>query len=107
MEKAFSLIGLAKRAGKAVSGEGAVKDSIRYGKSQLVIVAVDTSDNSKKSIINSCKYYGVPYYVAGTMDEIGHSLGNDYNSSVSITDRGFAESIKKYLHSNINGGELL
>lgn len=107
MEKVFGLIGLAKKAGKAVRGEGAVKDSIRYGKAYLVIIANDASDNTKKSIVNSCKYYDVPYFIVGAKDELGHALGREYSASVCITDNGFAESIKKYLHSNISGGEVL
>lgn len=107
MQKAYSLIGLAKRAGKAVCGEGAVKDSIRYGKAQLVIIAEDASDNTKKSVSNSCIYYNVPYYICGTKSELGNALGKEINASICISDRGFAKSIEKHLQSNTNGGEVL
>ncbi len=107
MQKALSLIGLAKRAGRAVCGEGAVKDSIRYGKAHLVILAEDASDNTKKSITNSCKYYNVACYICATKDAIGHALGNSYNASVCITDIGFAKKIETYLQPNTNGGEQL
>ena len=107
MQKALSLIGLAKRAGRAVPGEGAVKDAIRYGKAQLVIIAEDASDNTKKSITNSCRYYNVTCYICGTKDTIGHALGNSHNAAVCITDSGFAAKIESYLQPNINGGELL
>ena len=105
MQKVYSLVGLCKRAGKVVCGEGAVKDSIRYGKAQLVIIATDASDNTKKSITNSCKYYGVEYYIQGTKETIGHSVGNSYNAVVAITDPGFAKSIQGHLQRNTNGGE--
>ena len=107
MQKTLSLIGLAKRAGRAVSGEGAVKDAIRYGKAQLVIIAVDASDNTKKSITNSCKYYEVPCYICSTKETIGHALGREYNASVCITDSGFAAKIESRLQLNTNGGEQL
>ena len=107
MQKVLSLIGLAKKAGRAVSGEGAVKDAVRFGKAQLVIVAEDASDNTKKSITNSCSYYNVTCYICGTKDAIGHALGKEYNASVCITDSGFAAKIESFLQPNTNGGELL
>lgn len=105
MNKVFGLLGLAKRAGKLICGESASKDSVRYGKACLVIIASDASDNTKKSITDSCKYYGVPYYIYGTKDTLGHSVGNPFNAAVSVTDLGFSKSIEKYLQANINGGE--
>jgi len=105
MDKVYGLVGLAKRAGKVVCGEMSVKDSIRFGKAYLVIIAQDASDNTKKSVINSCKYYDVKHYIAGTKDEIGHALGNNFNASICIIDKGFAKSIEKYLSLNTNGGE--
>ena len=107
MQKALSLIGLAKRAGRVVSGEGAVKDAVRYGKAYLVIIAEDASDNTKKSITNSCNYYDVKCYICGTKDAIGHALGREFNASVCVTDRGFADKIESYLQLNTNGGEQL
>ncbi len=107
MDKALSLIGLAKRAGKISAGEEAVKDSIRHGKAHLVIIASDASDNTKKSITNSCNYYGVKCYIEGTKDDIGHALGNAYNAAVCVCDKGFADSIEKWLQHNNNGGEVL
>lgn len=107
MDKVYGLIGLAKRAGKASCGESAVKDSIRFNKAYLTLIAHDASDNTKKSITNSCKYYGVRYHIAGTMDDMGHALGKSFSAAVSITDEGFAKSIDKYLSANTNGGEQL
>jgi len=107
MQKVLSLVGLCKKAGKLACGEGAVKDSIRYAKAYLVIIASDASDNTKKSITNSCKYYGVEYYIQGTKDAIGHSVGGSCTAVVSITDEGFAKSIQRHLQLNTNGGEQL
>ena len=46
--KALSLIGLATKAGKTVSGEFSTEKSIKPGKGYLAIVAGDSSDNTKK-----------------------------------------------------------
>lgn len=107
MDKVLSLMGLAKRAGKVTLGETAVKESIRYGKTFLVVIADDASENTKKSIINSCKYYDVKYYIRGTKESVGHALGKSFCVAASINDEGFAESIERYLQPNTNGGEVL
>ena len=47
-KKIFSLIGLATRARKTVSGEFATEKAVKSFKACLVIVAEDASDNTKK-----------------------------------------------------------
>jgi len=101
MEKALGLIGLAKKAGKVLTGESAVKEAIRFNKAYLVIIAEDASDNTKKNITDSCKYYDVTYYISLTKTTLGNAVGNEYNAAICITDEGFAKAILK----RINGGE--
>ncbi len=107
MDKALGLVGLAKRAGKIAAGEGAVKDSIRFGKAYAVIIASDASDNTRKNITDSCKYYEVPYYIAYTKDILGHAIGNNFNAAIAVLDKGFCENIEKYLQQSIDGGDKL
>lgn len=107
MNKSFNLVGLAKRAGKVVCGEEAVKEGIRSGKLKLVIIAEDVSNNTRKSIINSCKHYGVTYYFAGTKEELGHAVGNNFNAVLAISDEGFAKTIERNLQLITIGGEQL
>ena len=40
-----------------------------------------------------------------TKDELGHAIGHEFHACVAISDKGFSESIEKYLQANINGGE--
>ena len=50
LNKQLSLLGLAMKAGKVVSGEFAVEKYVKEGKStSLVLVAEDASKNTKKS----------------------------------------------------------
>ncbi len=105
MNKVLGLVGLAKRAGRVLSGESASKEAVRFGKAHLVIIAGDASANTAKSLTDSCKYYGVPYYIYGTKDTLGHSIGHEFNAALCVTDAGFAKSIEKCLQANINGGE--
>ena len=100
-------VSLAKRAGKVVSGESAVKDAIRFKKAKLVLLSCDSSANTKKSILNSCTYYNVKCITAGTMEELGHAIGNNFNAVIAICDTGFAKSIENAISTNINGGDVL
>ena len=55
--KVLSLIGLATKAGKTVSGEFSTEKSVKTGKGLLVIVAEDASENTKKKFRNMCSFY--------------------------------------------------
>ena len=46
--KVLSLVGLATRAGKTVSGEFSTEKSVKTGKGFLVLVAEDASENTRK-----------------------------------------------------------
>lgn len=48
--KVLSLIGLATKAGKTVSGEFSTEKSVKTGKGFLALVADDASENTKKEI---------------------------------------------------------
>ena len=48
--KTLSMLGLARRAGKVVSGEFSVEKAVKSGKAYLVIVAEDASDNTIKHL---------------------------------------------------------
>lgn len=105
MNSIYGMLGLAKRAGKVVCGEKGCKDAIRFGKSCLIIIAEDTGVNTKKSISDSCAFYGVPKYEIGNMQSNGHAVGNRFNAVLSVNDEGFAKAIEKHILANINGGE--
>ncbi len=102
LNKVYSMLGLATKAGKVVSGEFATDKSVKGGKAWLVIVSEDASDNTKKMFSNMCEFYEVPRYFFGTKEELGHAIGKAMRSSLAITDENFAESIKKQLELSVN-----
>lgn len=101
-DKIYGLLGLCQRAGKCKSGEFAVEKSIKSGKSFLVIIPEDASDNTKKKFKNMTTYRIVPYQELGTKETLGHQLGRSERSSISIEDQGFAQAMIKY----IDGGNV-
>ena len=54
ISKELSLLGLAAKAGRVVSGEFATEKAVKAGKARLVLVAGDASDNSKKKFSDMC-----------------------------------------------------
>ena len=100
-DKALSMIGLAARAGKVVSGEFSTEKAVKTSKAYLVIVACDASDNTRKMFRNMCDYYKVPICIFGTKDELGHWVGKEQRASICILDEGFAKSILEKISLNM------
>lgn len=105
--KAFSYLGLAVRAGKAVSGQFCVERSIRQGRAKLVIVSEDASENSRKSFHDICTYHKVPLYIFGNSEELGRAMGKEFRISAAIEDEGLAKAAAKELdqESGIGGSK--
>ena len=61
-DKILSMIGLATKAGKIVSGEFSTEQSVKRGRALMVIISSDASENTKKKFTNMCSFYKVPLY---------------------------------------------
>lgn len=97
--KVLSLIGLATKAGKTVSGEFSTEKSVKTGKGLLVLAAEDSSENTKKKFRNMCEFYEVPIYFLGDKERLGRAMGKELRASVAVEDEGFARAILKELES--------
>ena len=95
--KALSLVSLATKAGKTASGEFCTEKEVKTGMAELVIVAEDASDNTKKKFKNMCNFYEVPIYFYGDKDTLGHAMGKEFRASLAVLDAGFAKGIKKQI----------
>ena len=96
-DKVLSLIGLAMKAGKCVSGETMTESETKSGKAKFVIVAGDASENTKKKFGDMCKFYKVPFCFYGDKDTLGHAMGKEFRASLAILDEGFADGIQREL----------
>lgn len=96
-DKALSLIGLAMKAGRCVSGETMTESEVKSGRACLVLIASDASENTKKKFRDMCKFYKVPIYIYGDKDTLGHAMGKEFRASLAILDEGFADGIRKEL----------
>ncbi len=93
--KMMSLIGLATRAGKTASGEFSTEKAVKCGQAQLVVIAGDASENTKKKFSNMCTYYQVPFLIAADKETLGHCMGKEYRASLAVSDKNFADAILK------------
>lgn len=97
MDRILSMVGMAMKAGKIVSGEFSTEKAVKSGKAFLVIVSEAASENTKKMFRNMCTYYEVPMYTYGSKEDLGHSMGKEFRASLAVTEEGFAKSIEKRL----------
>lgn len=95
--KVLSYIGLATKSGNIASGEFLTEKAVKEGKARLVLVADDSSDNTKKKFTNMCEFYKVPIYFFGDKGSLGHGMGKEMRASLAILDQGFADAIEKQL----------
>ena len=95
-------VGLAKKAGKLISGTDFVCDGIRKKKIFLAVCAGDVSDNTRKKISDCCAYYNVKcHFIGASKDALGHVIGKPFAACVGITDKNLSELISR----NINPGK--
>lgn len=93
MEKILGFIGLAKRAGAVSVGTFVCETSIKSQVSKLIIIASDASEKSKKSIIDACKYYKVPFLEFSDKESLGRFTGGGEKVVISVNDQSFAKAI--------------
>ncbi|WLD95195.1 YlxQ family RNA-binding protein [Alkalihalobacillus sp. AL-G] len=89
-----SLLGLANRAGKCISGEELVIKEIRHNRAKIVLLAEDASANTRKKVIDKCTYYQIPYYFVPNRLELGKAIGKEQRVTVAVIDNGFAKKLK-------------
>lgn len=95
--KILQLLGLAQRAGRIVSGEELVLDTVRSNKCKLVILAIDGSDNTKKKFYDKCDSYGVKLIELADRYKLGSAIGKEKRVVIGIIDQGFAKKVQELL----------
>lgn len=104
-KRMLSLVGLAAKAGKIASGEFQTETSVKDGTAQLVLVAGNASENTKKLFRDKCSFYQVPFYMIGTKEELGAAIGKEYRASIAILDEGLAKAVQKKINEQMSQGD--
>ena len=99
----LGMLGIAKKAGKIISGTELVCDAVRHGKACHVYIAHDASGNTNKRLINCCSFYKTPCTVIkvnGT--ELAKAIGKGHSTvaAAAITDISFTAAINKIIDEN-------
>ncbi|WP_131043113.1 L7Ae/L30e/S12e/Gadd45 family ribosomal protein [Clostridioides difficile] len=92
-EKVLSFLGLATRAGKIVSGDDSTLLDLKKGKVNLILIAEDASNNTKKLFKDKSTFRNIPYLFFSTKGEIGFAIGKSPRAVVGIKDENFSKKI--------------
>jgi len=92
-DRLTSLLGLAQKARKIVSGEFAVEQAVRSNKAKLLLIAIDASENSKKSYHSLANYYQIVCYETLSKDQFGAATGKPPRAALAVIDSGFSQAI--------------
>ncbi len=88
-----SLLGIAYRAGKIVSGYEHSRKTVQRHKGKLILLAVDASVQTKNFFYSQSKRYNIPLYEISLKDDLGKALGKPSRAIIVCTDAGFANAI--------------
>jgi len=97
----LALLGLAMRAGSAVTGTAAVRDAVRAGTARFVLLAEDAAAGQTGKVANLLGHRNVRHRRWGTQEELGRAVGAAPLSAIAIMDDGFA----RRLDTELPGGE--
>lgn len=103
MNKIFSLLGLAKRAGKVIVGTDAVISKLQANNLHLIFVAKDASLATIDKIEKKAFYYNVRIIKSFTSDELSKAIGSNNNKVLGISDNGFAKAMLKHHNVEVEG----
>jgi len=93
-EKISSLLALANKAGKAVSGSDKVMDTLRKGEAAILIVAADTSGESKAKFLATADRFGVETFMFSMKDRLGGPLGKETRTAIAVHKGSFAGTLQ-------------
>jgi len=106
--KIYSMLGLAMKAGKLITGSDVCERMIKSGKTVLVILASDCSEGTCKKFKDMCTYRNIPIRIFGDKQSLGKYTGKNERVVLALSDKGFSEVIGKMIDeiSSLSGGEM-
>jgi ribosomal protein L7Ae-like RNA K-turn-binding protein len=96
-DKIKGMVGLAVKAGKAVSGSFAVEGAVRRGRARLVLVDGRASANRLRETESMCAHHGVECVRLEDSGMLEDLLGRENRTVMAILDEGFAVAIREIL----------
>lgn len=93
INKIYSMIGLAMKAGKIAFGADMCEEKIKKRMVSLLIIAEDTSSNTKDKFINFANIYNINIVFFGDIDMLSQSIGKVNKGVFAVLDSGFGNKI--------------
>lgn len=97
MDKFYSMLGLGKKAGYISSGETSCIQDVKKKKTSLLILAEDSSENTKDTFLKLCRRNNIRYIITGEKEKLGHAIGKSLTAIISIRDLNFSNAILKII----------
>ncbi|GFH43177.1 hypothetical protein Hs30E_17280 [Lactococcus hodotermopsidis] len=94
--KLLNALGMAKKAGKIVTGEELVIKSIQAERARLVFVAHDGAENLIKRMTDKTTYYEIPMIDTFSTAELSHAIGSE-RKVIAVQDKGFAKKMESLM----------
>ena len=93
----MAFFGLAARAGKVVCGADVVREHNLKKKVFIVIIAEDSSTNTKEKFLKLSNDNGIKAFVYGNMENNSKSIGKKNKAIIGVSDKNFSEAIAKII----------
>lgn len=87
------MLGLCRRAGKVVSGDTAVRNSILRNEVKLLILTRDAAKRTQDNFLQLAKEKDIPVFYYASKNELGTLLGKAPRTVAAITDEQLARGI--------------
>lgn len=97
VNKILTLLGFAQKSGNLVTGESTCELYLKKKQISLLIVSIDTSENTLKKVTGYAAKYNVPLYQFSSKDELSMAIGKVNRAVIGIKDQKFASKIVELL----------
>ena len=92
----LSMLALARKAGKVITGGDSCEKAIKDGKAQLVFLASDTSPNTQKKIRDKTTFYKTPLSEIFTKEDL-NQIGLENRVTLAVVDENFSKKMTELI----------
>lgn len=89
----YSAIGMANRAGELVTGTDGCLRAVRAGVVKLVVLSEEASENTRKKIINACRFRDITCLEYGKGGMLGKMTGKAHRIVIGVKDKNLSKLI--------------
>lgn len=70
-------------------------EKIKFKKAKIIIIAEDSSENTKEKFERICEDNKIKFYQYGNKNDLSYAIGKNNKTVVAVLDNNFAKSIEK------------